>query len=132
MLPRTSTTSNQSRLRRERDAVAIADPIASETDVFELPTTSVFTYVWLFVIGRLLLCPEQTTTSRRVSVPHRSPASDNKPWLPRRPQSDRYRRAAGDLQPAGSVDPPPLGFELRRKMEGSDAVFTASTALTQL
>src|SRR5882757_3853546 len=131
MLPRTSTTSNQSRLRRERDAVAFADPMASETDVFELPTTSVFTYVWLFVIGRFLLCPEQTT-SRRVSVPHRSPASDNKPWLPRRPQSDRYRRAAGDLRPAGSVDPHPPGFELRRKMEGRDAVFTAPTALTQL
>src|SRR6188768_1873547 len=51
MLPRTSTTSNQSRLRKERDAVAMADSIASETDLLELPTTSVFTYVWLVVIG---------------------------------------------------------------------------------
>src|SRR5260370_32889182 len=56
MLPRTSTTSNQSRLRRERDAVAIADSMASETDLLELPTTSVFTYVWLAVIGLSLLC----------------------------------------------------------------------------
>jgi hypothetical protein len=26
--------------------VAIADSMATETDLFELPTTSVFTYVW--------------------------------------------------------------------------------------
>src|SRR5882762_11418339 len=50
MLPRTSTTSNHSRLRSERDATAIADSMASETDLSELPTTSVFTYVRLVAI----------------------------------------------------------------------------------
>jgi hypothetical protein len=42
-------------LRSERDAVAMADSMASETDLLELPTTSVFTYVWLVVIGLSLL-----------------------------------------------------------------------------
>src|SRR5437667_7921346 len=63
MLPRTSTTSNQSRLRRERDAVAIADSMASEMDLLELPTTSVFTYVWLVVIGLSLLRVKRSSTS---------------------------------------------------------------------
>src|SRR5258708_33697760 len=79
MLPRTSTTSNQSRLRRERDAVAIADSMASETDLLELPTTSVFTYVWLAVIGlsllcvRVILCKEVSTAGHTGAPLARSP-----------------------------------------------------------
>src|SRR6266853_1217512 len=62
MLPRTSITSNQSRLRSERDATAIADSMASETDLSELPTTSVFTYVRLVAICPSLLRREKVTT----------------------------------------------------------------------
>src|ERR1700682_305234 len=69
MLHRTSITSNQSRLRSERDATAIADSMASETDLSELPTTSVFTYVRLVAICPSLLCREKfTTLAVRVSA----------------------------------------------------------------
>jgi hypothetical protein len=43
MVPRTSATSNHSRLRRVLEAVAIALLIASEIELSEVPTTSVFT-----------------------------------------------------------------------------------------
>src|SRR5882757_7199087 len=62
MCPRMSKTSNQSRLRRERDAEVIAVSIASETDLSELPTISVFTYVRLAVIRLSLLNCESSET----------------------------------------------------------------------
>src|ERR1700730_10151821 len=73
MLPRTSITSNHSRLRSERDATAIADSMASETDLSELLTSSVFTYVGLVAFCPSQLCREKFTTLWQcVSVPRPS------------------------------------------------------------
>src|ERR1700730_4622160 len=93
MLPRTSITSNHSRLRSERDATAIADSMASETDLSELPTTSVFTYVRLLATCPSLLCREKSTTlAVRVSAEMLGvrPAGSRLPGRPR----DRDNSAA--------------------------------------